>query len=148
MGIDIVSTDHSPAPPELKKVEEGDFLAAWGGISGLQYALPGTWEGMKKLGMTPAQLAAIWSAAPAKLLGMYDTTGELASGKQADIVVWEPEQLANTTRSALFHKHKLTPYQDMKLHGKVLATFVAGQQVYDHSKGVSSTPCGSLALKQ
>ena len=33
-SLDIVSTDHSPAPPELKKFDEGDFLTAWGGISG------------------------------------------------------------------------------------------------------------------
>lgn len=32
--IDIISTDHSPAPPHMKKIEEGDFLSAWGGIAG------------------------------------------------------------------------------------------------------------------
>jgi allantoinase len=86
-ALDIVSTDHSPAPPELKKVEEGDFLAAWGGISGLQYALAGTWDGMQKRGMTPSQLTALWSTAPAKLLGISHITGELSEGKKADVVV-------------------------------------------------------------
>lgn len=32
--IDIISSDHSPAPPDLKELESGDFLKAWGGISG------------------------------------------------------------------------------------------------------------------
>jgi hypothetical protein len=32
--IDIISSDHSPAPAELKETQSGDFLKAWGGISG------------------------------------------------------------------------------------------------------------------
>jgi hypothetical protein len=34
--IDMISTDHSPSAPEMKLLEEGDFLKAWGGISSLQ----------------------------------------------------------------------------------------------------------------
>jgi dihydroorotase-like cyclic amidohydrolase len=32
----MISTDHSPSAPEMKLLEEGDFLKAWGGISSLQ----------------------------------------------------------------------------------------------------------------
>lgn len=32
--IDLVASDHSPAPPELKELDTGDFTKAWGGISG------------------------------------------------------------------------------------------------------------------
>ncbi len=31
-----VSSDHSPAPPSLKETVSGNFLKAWGGISGVQ----------------------------------------------------------------------------------------------------------------
>ncbi|PWZ30211.1 putative allantoinase [Zea mays] len=34
--IDMLSSDHSPSTPDLKLMEEGDFLRAWGGISSLQ----------------------------------------------------------------------------------------------------------------
>jgi dihydroorotase-like cyclic amidohydrolase len=34
--IDMITTDHSPSTIDLKLVEEGDFLKAWGGISGIQ----------------------------------------------------------------------------------------------------------------
>lgn len=33
--IDIISSDHSPAPPGMKEIQSGDFLKAWGGISGM-----------------------------------------------------------------------------------------------------------------
>src|SRR5262249_10174612 len=32
-AIDLIATDHSPAPPVLKHVDDGDFIRAWGGIS-------------------------------------------------------------------------------------------------------------------
>jgi len=32
--IDIISSDHSPAPPGMKETDSGNFLKAWGGISG------------------------------------------------------------------------------------------------------------------
>ena len=32
--IDSIGTDHSPSPPDMKHLEEGDFSKAWGGISG------------------------------------------------------------------------------------------------------------------
>lgn len=34
--IDMITTDHSPSTIDLKLLEEGDFLKAWGGISGIQ----------------------------------------------------------------------------------------------------------------
>nr|CAD7578091.1 unnamed protein product [Timema californicum] len=35
--LDMVVSDHSPCTPDLKKLEQGDFLSAWGGISSLQF---------------------------------------------------------------------------------------------------------------
>lgn len=46
--IDFVATDHSPAPPELKQYESGDFTKAWGGIASLQLSLPALWTAAKK----------------------------------------------------------------------------------------------------
>ena len=39
--IDLVISDHSPCTVDLKLLDEGDFMAAWGGISGVQY---GEWK--------------------------------------------------------------------------------------------------------
>lgn len=58
--------------------------------------------------------------------------------------VWDPDMLADTSRESLLHKHKLTPYQDMKLKGKVLATFVSGHQVGTRPAGLA--PCRPIAI--
>ncbi len=42
-SIDLVTTDHSPCPPGMKRVGDGDFLNAWGGIASLSLSLPVMW---------------------------------------------------------------------------------------------------------
>ena len=37
--IDMLSSDHSPTLPELKMLDDGNFLKAWGGISSLQVGM-------------------------------------------------------------------------------------------------------------
>ncbi|KAJ8545541.1 hypothetical protein K7X08_018124 [Anisodus acutangulus] len=62
--IDMLSSDHSPTVPEMKLLDEGDFLKAWGGISSLQFVLPATWTYGRKYGITFEQLASWWSEKP------------------------------------------------------------------------------------
>ena len=38
--IDFIVSDHSPSTLDLKDLDNGDFGVAWGGIAGLQVALP------------------------------------------------------------------------------------------------------------
>lgn len=57
--------------------------------------------------------------------------------------MWEPEALANTTTAANLHKHKLSPYTDMQLYGKVVATVVRGELTYMYGN-LNKQPCGSL----
>src|SRR5438105_8166448 len=40
-ALDLVATDHSPAPPALKC--RGDFVRAWGGIASLEMSLAAVW---------------------------------------------------------------------------------------------------------
>lgn len=64
--------------------------------------------------------------------------------------------MADTSTAALEHKHKVTPYQDMQLPGKVEATFVRGQLVFQESgldgiglkpgRHLAPRPCGNVLL--
>ncbi|HEY6208275.1 MAG TPA: allantoinase AllB, partial [Gemmatimonadales bacterium] len=55
--IDLVASDHSPAPPALKCLDAGDFARAWGGIASLELALAATWTGARARGHDPSDLA-------------------------------------------------------------------------------------------
>ncbi|MEA2599364.1 MAG: allantoinase [Acidobacteriota bacterium] len=129
--IDLVATDHSPCPPEMKKVEAGDFLGAWGGISSLQLALPAVWTQARDRGFTIADLAAWMCAAPSRLAGL-DQKGAIAPGYDADLVVWDPEVSFEIIPDRLHHRHKLTPYAGRTLHGVVRRTLLRGETVYEN----------------
>jgi len=128
--IDLVASDHSPCPPALKGREEGDFLAAWGGIAGLQVGLPAVWEGAREHGYTPAHLAQWLSAAPARLAGLDSLKGAIAPGRDADLVVWDPEGEFLVEPQGLHHRHATSPYLGSILPGVVEATYLRGVPVF------------------
>lgn len=61
--------------------------------------------------------------------------------------VWDPEKLADTSEASLLHKHKLTPFTDVPLKGRVAATYVRGQLVFKEGSGVSPRGCGTPLLR-
>jgi allantoinase len=140
-SLDLVATDHSPCPPEMKKIEAGDFREAWGGISSLQLALPAVWTGARERGFTVEDLARWMCAAPARLAGLEGRKGAIAPGYDADLAVWDPEASFEVDAGRLFHRHKLTPYAGRTLHGIVRRTLLRGRTVYENGE-VTGPPHG------
>jgi allantoinase len=143
--IDMIVSDHSPCPPEMKLPETGDFLAAWGGISSLQLRLPVVWSESKGRGHSLQEVARWLCSAPAKLVGLESRKGSLAPGYDADVVIWNPESKLKVDGKALQHRHKLTPYQDCELNGVVTKTFLRGQKIYDSGEFIGD-PRGQFLL--
>lgn len=94
-AIDLLSSDHSPCTTSLRKLEEGDFMAAWAGISGVQLSLAATWHEARRRGHSVLELSRWWSENPAKLAGLWAVKGSLEIGKDADYVAWDPEEVIN-----------------------------------------------------
>ncbi len=128
--LELVASDHSPCTPALKKQELGDFMAAWGGISGLQLGLPVTWSGASARGYSLQQLVKWMCEAPARLAGLEHKKGRIAPGFDADLVVFEPEAKFKVELARIQHKHKVTPYADAGLTGVVTSTYVRGNRVF------------------
>jgi allantoinase len=129
--IDMIVSDHSPCPPDMKLPETGDFLAAWGGISSLQLRLPVVWTEARRRGFSIQDLVRWLCSAPASLVGLARSKGAIATGFDADLVVWNPEQHFVVVADALHHRHKLTPYNGRVLQGVVEKTFLRGRKIYD-----------------
>jgi allantoinase len=128
--IDLVASDHSPCPPQMKETG-GDFFAAWGGIASLQISMPAVWTGARERGVKPERIAEWMCAGPAKLARLDDRKGKIAAGYDADIVLWNPDASFVVDPSKLEHRHKITPYVGRKLFGVVEKTFVGGQLVFE-----------------
>ena len=144
--IDFVVSDHSPSPPHLKCLESGDFQKAWGGISSLQFGLSIVWTEAQKRGFSIVDVANWMSRRPAEFLGLK-CKGRIATGCDADLVVWDPNATFTVEPSMIFHRHKLTPYEGRTLYGKVVKTFLRGQKIFDEGK-VLSEPYGQIIQRK
>jgi len=144
--IDMIVSDHSPCPTEMKLRDSGDFLRAWGGISSLQLRLPAVWTEASRRGYTVEDLARWLCSAPAKLVGVEGRKGRIAVDYDADLVIWNPEKQFIVDGAALQHRHPLTPYQDRILNGVVENTFLRGENIYDRGEFIAE-PRGQLLKK-
>ncbi len=139
--IDMVVSDHSPCPPDLKRLDTGDFGAAWGGISSLQLGLPVVWTEARRRGRTLAEVVTWMAARPAALVGL-PRKGRIAAGADADLAVVAPD--AEFTVGELHHRHPLTPYTGRRLHGVVRRTWLRGAPV---DPAVDAAPRGRLLTR-
>ncbi|WP_299054661.1 allantoinase AllB [uncultured Nocardioides sp.] len=129
-----VASDHSPATPELKQPEDGDFAAAWGGISSVQLMLPVVWTEARRRGIDLARVVGWMSAAPADRVGLPGK-GRIAVDADADLVVLAPDEAFTVDATRLRHRHAVTPYDGATLHGVVRRTWVRGTEVDDEPRG-------------
>ncbi len=143
--IDLIVSDHSPCPPDLKLPEKGDFLTAWGGISSLQLRLPVVWTEARARGFSLGQVVEWLCAAPARLAGLENLKGRIAVGLDADLVIWNPEKQFRIDPEMIHHRHKLTPYAGRLVQGAVEQTFLRGQKIFDTGQ-FSPAPLGELLI--
>jgi allantoinase len=128
--IDLVATDHSPCPPEMKRLAEGNFRTAWGGIASLSVALPLMHTEAIKRGFTLTDIARWMAEAPATLAGCATRKGRLAPGYDADFVVFDTESTFVVTEDRLHYRHRVSPYFGETLRGVVKATYLRGAPVF------------------
>ena len=143
--VDMVVSDHSPSPPELKHRDTGSFSRAWGGISSLGLALSVVWTEARPRGHSLADLARWMSSAPARLARLENWKGSIAPGQDADLVVFDPEAEWIVEPHDLRHRHKLSPYLGRRLMGAVEATYVKGEKIWEKGQDIGS-PAGELML--
>lgn len=124
--IDIIATDHAPHEFTSKDVE---FDIASSGISGFETAFALALSLVHEGVLDMKGLLAKMTANPAKLLGI--TSGTLAEGSPADLIVFDPDRKWTINRNAFISKGKNTPFHAMTVKGKNLFTMVDGKIVHD-----------------
>jgi dihydroorotase len=124
--VDVIATDHAPHSAEDKRL---DYEKAAFGISGLETALALSLE-LWRGGVLPlADLVAVLTCTPARLLGIE--AGSLAVGAPADIAVVDLDR-AWTVDPARFHSRgRNTPFAGWKLTGLVTCTVCRGEVVHE-----------------
>ncbi|WP_432506956.1 allantoinase AllB [Kineococcus arenarius] len=132
--IDCVVSDHSPCTAELKRLDTGDFGAAWGGIASVQIGLPVVWTAARERGVALPTVVSWMSSATADLAGLGDR-GRLAAGCVADFAVFAPDEVWTVRAADLHHRNPVTPYEGRALTGAVRSTWRRGERIGDEPRG-------------
>ncbi|MEZ5023310.1 MAG: amidohydrolase family protein [Chitinophagales bacterium] len=142
--IDFLTSDHSPAPPEIKKLKEGNLFEAWGGIAGLQFTLSVLWAANPIL--TIEEFIPLLTSQPAKFIGLDHLKGYIRKGYDADLAIWNDEASFVVSEAMIAHRHKASPYVGEKLKGNVQHCMVNGKFVVQNAK-LDQLNAGKLLLK-
>jgi allantoinase len=146
--IDLIATDHSPCPPAMKRLEEGRFDLAWGGIASLSVALSVVWTEAQKRSFTLTDITRWLSTAPAALAGLSHQAGSLAAGREATFTLFHPEAHFTPTQQDLHFRHPISPYLNQPLRGRVHATYLRGQPIYQNGQFADIPSGRDLSLIQ
>ncbi|HEY7722483.1 MAG TPA: allantoinase AllB [Pedococcus sp.] len=126
--IGAVVSDHSPSTVDLKRLDSGDFGEAWGGIAGLQLALPVVWTEARRRGHTLVDVVRWMARGPADLVGLTDR-GRIEPGAVAHLAVLAPDTAFTVDVAALHHRNPVSPYAGRVLTGVVRQTWLHGAPV-------------------
>jgi allantoinase len=127
-AVDIVASDHSPAPPEMKS---GDFGKAWGGIAGVQSTLAVLLDrGYHCRQLSLARIASLIAAEPAKRFRIQGK-GRIAVGMDADLALVDVSRSAQLRPQHLMQRHPMNnPYLGSTFRGCVERTIRRGETIF------------------
>lgn len=132
--IDVIVSDHNPQDVEQKRQP---FAEAADGALGVETMLA---AGLRLVHAGHLPLPALFKAVstrPAELLGL--PAGRLEKGAPADLVLFDPDEPFVLDPADLHSKSKNTPFDEARLQGRVLRTFVAGRTVYEQAREAGAT---------
>jgi allantoinase len=135
-NVDMVTSDHSPTEPARKS---GPFMAAWGGIAGVQSTLPVVLDGgYHERGLALERMADLLSANPARRFGL-PRKGSIAVGNDADFALADLAESFTLSAADLQQRHKASPYVGHRFRGAVRRTIRRGETIFQDGRITATT---------
>jgi allantoinase len=136
--VDVIGSDHSPAPAEMKRV--ADFFKVWGGIAGVQSTLAVLLTaGHYRRGLSLSRIAELTSAWPGRRFGLANKGG-IAINNDADLVLVDVSASYQLREESLLQRHRMSPYVGEDFCGVVRQTLLRGQPIFAEGRIVAASP--------
>jgi len=126
-SVDVIASDHSPAPRELKS---GEFWKAWGGIPGVQSTLATMLDrGFHERKLPLERIGALLAGYPSRRFRIPNK-GSLQPGADADLALVELSAAYALRPEDLHQRHALSPYAGAIFRGAVRRTVRRGETIF------------------
>jgi len=137
--LDFVTSDHAPAPASQKNT--GSAWTDYSGIPGTGTLFPYLYsEGLVRRKMPLDRFLKVTSENAAKRYGLFDRKGSIEPGKDADLILLDPDKTTSIRGKDFYSKGKITPFEGLTFEGKIMKTLLRGQIIYDADKGITVPP--------
>lgn len=127
--IDFVATDHAPHESSAKGTK---FSTSAYGTTGLETSLRVLLSMQKKGELTPERVVDVFSATPAKFLGIDDQFGLIETGRTFRAVLVDVNEEAPVTEKDLYSLSKNSCFLGATLPGRIKGCFVGERQVFQN----------------
>jgi dihydropyrimidinase len=131
-SLDVVGTDHVPDRLDREKADAArgvPFDRISNGAPGIETLLTIAWsEGVAKGRLPQERLVDVLSTTPARLFGL-EHKGAVEVGRDADLVLFDPQATRTIHAADLHHTSDYTGYEGMEAVGAVRSVFVRGKPV-------------------
>ncbi|TQV92921.1 allantoinase [Cordyceps javanica] len=142
----------------------GDFFAAWGGISSVGLGLPIFHSSAKARAAAAASapspvavptlvdMVRLCCQATAEQVGLEHRKGALRAGLDADICVFDDQELWTFSQGDMRWKNRCSPWEGHEFTGRVKETWLRGTKIFEHGAGkdglVTEKPVGKTITEK
>jgi dihydroorotase (multifunctional complex type) len=138
--IDLISTDHAPSTLEQKF--SSDIWDCPFGLPGVETTLTMMLNAVNGGQLTLERLVKVYSATPARLLGIYPRKGALYVGSDADIVLVDMQQEHTLRNEDIVSKAGWTPFDGQRVRGRPVMTFLRGNLIAKSGEAIADPGAG------
>lgn len=147
-AVNAITSDHSPAPANMKENPNDNIFDIWGGISGAQNNVDLLFDiAVTTKRLTIFQFIQLIAAGPAKLFGL-NSKGSIAVGKDADIIFLDPTKSYTLKKSDLYYKNKISAYEGFHINNRITRTILRGKTIFTLKNGFTTEPTGKFLFNE
>ena len=144
-GLDLVATDHVPDRMAVEKaVPAPPFPQISNGAPGIETLLSVVYNtGVAAGRISVERLVDVLATTPARLFGLA-AKGAVEVGRDADLVLFDPDASRVISQATLHHTSDFTPYEGMPVRGAVRGVLLRGEPVVKEGLFVGRRGRGQL----